>query len=84
MDIKPKNCFFRSYDISHLPLPFPDNSVDYIFQRDLNWDMLSQAWDPLMAEYMRILKPGGWIELVEPVSNDRRRLWHIGTWIMTY
>ncbi|KAI9306996.1 S-adenosyl-L-methionine-dependent methyltransferase [Cunninghamella echinulata] len=64
-DIKPKNCHFRQMDIRQLPLPFPDNSVDFIYQRDLNWALSQHDWHPLMLEYMRILKPGGWIELVE-------------------
>ncbi|KAI7847659.1 S-adenosyl-L-methionine-dependent methyltransferase [Circinella umbellata] len=65
-DIKPKNCIFRTCDLQQLPLPFPDNSVDFIFQRDLNWDLQACQWSPLVREYLRILKPGGWIELVEP------------------
>ncbi|KAI9257940.1 S-adenosyl-L-methionine-dependent methyltransferase [Phascolomyces articulosus] len=65
-DIKPKNCLFRTCNLQQLPLPFPDNSVDFIFQRDLNWDLQAHQWSPLVREYLRILKPGGWIELVEP------------------
>lgn len=65
-DIKPKNCHFRQFHITNGFLPFPDNSVDYIFQRDLNWGLTIDTWKVLVKEYMRILKPGGWIELVEP------------------
>lgn len=71
-DIKPRNCHFRSCGslVQHqLPLPFPDNSIDYIYQRDINWGLTGQTWQPLLQEYQRILKPGGWIEFVEPVSN---------------
>ncbi|KAG0192846.1 hypothetical protein DFQ28_007456 [Apophysomyces sp. BC1034] len=64
-EIKPKNCLFRSCDVTQLPLPFPDNSIDYIFQRDLNWGLLAHMWSPLVKEYLRILKPGGWLELME-------------------
>lgn len=70
-DIKPRNCHFRSCGslVQHqLPLPFPDNSIDYIYQRDMNWGLTGQTWQPLLQEYQRILKPGGWIEFVEPVS----------------
>ncbi|KAI8391331.1 S-adenosyl-L-methionine-dependent methyltransferase [Radiomyces spectabilis] len=65
-DIKPKNCHFRTCDLTILPLPLPDNSVDFIFQRDMNWYLKAHMWLPLLKEYLRILKPGGWIELVEP------------------
>ncbi|ORE13553.1 S-adenosyl-L-methionine-dependent methyltransferase [Rhizopus microsporus] len=67
-DIKPRNCHFRTCDTLHpqqLFLPFPDNSIDYIFQRDLNWGLNAQMWQPLLQECLRILKPGGWIEFVE-------------------
>ncbi|KAG0748307.1 hypothetical protein G6F66_005237 [Rhizopus arrhizus] len=67
-DIKPKNCHFRTcgHLVQHqLPLPFPDNSIDYIYQRDMNWGLTGQTWQALLKEYLRILKPGGWIEVVE-------------------
>ncbi|KAL9558202.1 hypothetical protein MBANPS3_001022 [Mucor bainieri] len=67
-DIKPKNCHFKLFDInqSMVKLPFLDQSVDYIFQRDLNWNLSETTWLPLVKEFFRVLKPGGWIELVEP------------------
>jgi ubiquinone/menaquinone biosynthesis C-methylase UbiE len=69
-DIKPKNCHFQLVDIANaVYLPFPDNSIDYIFQRDMNWSLNKDDWAPLMQEYFRILKPGGWIELMESVSS---------------
>lgn len=69
-DIKPKNCDFKLFNINHnnVQLPFLDNSVDYIFQRDMNWDLPESTWIPLLQECYRILKPGGWIEIVEPVN----------------
>lgn len=71
--IKPRNCQFEQFEITDSlgqdqKLPFEDNSVDFIFQRDMNWGLTESAWLPLVKEYFRILKPGGWIELVEPVS----------------
>ncbi|CAO3655008.1 unnamed protein product [Mucor hiemalis] len=69
--IKPRNCQFEQFEITDSlgqdqKLPFEDNSVDFIFQRDMNWGLTESAWLPLVKEYFRILKPGGWIELVEP------------------
>jgi 2-polyprenyl-3-methyl-5-hydroxy-6-metoxy-1,4-benzoquinol methylase len=72
-DIKPRNCHFRTCGPlvpQQFPLPFPDNSIDFIYQRDLNWGLAGQTWQPLLQEYQRILKPGGWIECVEPVSKE--------------
>lgn len=75
-DIKPRNCHFRSCgSLSVQPsLPFPDNSIDYIYQRDLNWGLTGQTWQPLLLEYQRILKPGGWIEFVEPDLETQNSL----------
>ncbi|KAI8096012.1 hypothetical protein BDF21DRAFT_407259 [Thamnidium elegans] len=76
-DIKPRNCHFRSCGslVQHqLPLPFPDNSIDYIYQRDINWGLTGQTWQPLLQEYQRILKPGGWIEFVEPDLETQNSL----------
>ncbi|KAI8985499.1 S-adenosyl-L-methionine-dependent methyltransferase [Pilobolus umbonatus] len=68
-NIKPANCEFRVLDLLRNnqieQLPFMDNSIDYIFQRDLNWGLMTEHWEPLMNEYRRILRPGGYIELVE-------------------
>ncbi|KAI8881057.1 S-adenosyl-L-methionine-dependent methyltransferase [Backusella circina FSU 941] len=72
-DIKPKNCHFQQH-LDIVKLPFGDNSVDYIFQRDMNWFLNAENWIPLIKEYFRILKPGGWIELVEPDLESQSSL----------
>jgi hypothetical protein len=74
-DIKPRNCHFRTCGSllvgsdAVVSLPFPDNSIDYIYQRDMNWALNFQTYQPLLLELQRILKPGGWIEFVEPVNT---------------
>ncbi|CEP13310.1 hypothetical protein [Parasitella parasitica] len=80
-DIKPRNCHFRTCNslvVTHssqtISLPFPDNSVDYIYQRDMNWAFTGQTWQPLLLEYQRILKPGGWIECMEPDLETQNSL----------
>ncbi|KAI8065247.1 S-adenosyl-L-methionine-dependent methyltransferase [Gongronella butleri] len=73
-DIKPRNCHFRQADIRQFPLPFPNDSVDYIFQRDMNMSLHQDDWSMLIAEYHRILKPGGWIELMEPDLETKSSL----------
>lgn len=75
-DIKPKNCHFRTCGQlvqQQLPLPFPDNSIDYIYQRDMNWGLVGQTWQALLQEYLRVLKPGGWIEVVEQVKQNTKK-----------
>ncbi|KAI8576706.1 hypothetical protein K450DRAFT_255746 [Umbelopsis ramanniana AG] len=64
--VKPKNCHFRKCNAVGDQLPFPDNSIGFVFQRDLNWGLQASDWTRLIKEYHRVLKPGGWIELVEP------------------
>ncbi|KAL0075643.1 S-adenosyl-L-methionine-dependent methyltransferase [Phycomyces blakesleeanus] len=79
-DIKPKNCHFRTCTVGQqssttlASLPFPDNSIDYIFQRDLNLGLQAHMWSPLVKEYLRILKPGGWVELMEPDMETQSSL----------
>ncbi|KAI7867879.1 S-adenosyl-L-methionine-dependent methyltransferase, partial [Spinellus fusiger] len=75
-DIKPRNCHFRTCPVDQLPLPFHDNSIDYIFQRDFNLSLQAHKWSPLVREYLRILKPGGWIELMEPDLESQRSQRH--------
>ncbi|KAI8969003.1 S-adenosyl-L-methionine-dependent methyltransferase [Mycotypha africana] len=75
-DIKPRNCHFRTCAslAKLLVLPFPDNSIDYIYQRDMNWALMGQTWQPLLLECLRVLKPGGWIEFVEPDLETQNSL----------
>ncbi|KAI7866322.1 S-adenosyl-L-methionine-dependent methyltransferase [Spinellus fusiger] len=47
------------------PLPFPDNSFDFIYQRDVATVVPAKHWPTLLAEFYRVLKPGGHLELVE-------------------
>ncbi|KAJ2964787.1 hypothetical protein NQZ79_g322 [Umbelopsis isabellina] len=79
--VKPKNCHFRKCNVVGDLLPFPDNSIGFIFQRDLNWGLQASDWTSLIQEYHRVLKPGGWIELIEPdietqQSASKERLLH--------
>ncbi|CAO3659216.1 unnamed protein product [Rhizopus stolonifer] len=83
--IKPLNCHFRTCD-SLVSLPFPDNSIDYIYQRDMNWAFQSQTWQPLIQEFNRILKPGGWMEFVEPnleAQNDLEKQRYLNDKLIT-
>lgn len=58
------NIVYKHCDLtSHLSLP--DNYLDIIYQRDTASYMPSERWPFLFDEYLRILKPGGYIEIVE-------------------
>ncbi|KAF9924297.1 hypothetical protein FBU30_005692 [Linnemannia zychae] len=63
--IIPENCRFLQHNIVLNPLPFPDNSFDYVHQRLLVAGLKSQDWIKVLQELERVTKPGGWIELVE-------------------
>ncbi|KAJ3285771.1 hypothetical protein HDU79_007083 [Rhizoclosmatium sp. JEL0117] len=46
-------------------LPYEDNTFDYVHQRILISGIKVDEWPGVVAELVRVTKPGGWIELVE-------------------
>ncbi|KAI8799331.1 S-adenosyl-L-methionine-dependent methyltransferase [Cladochytrium replicatum] len=46
-------------------LPFDDNTFDYIHQQMLVYAVPEARWPHVIAELARVLKPGGYIDLVE-------------------
>ncbi|KAI9315766.1 S-adenosyl-L-methionine-dependent methyltransferase [Dichotomocladium elegans] len=62
--IKPKNCTFHVHNILE-PLPFPEQSFDFVHQRLLILGLLASDWERTLDSLIRVLKPGGWIEVVE-------------------
>ncbi|CDH56035.1 methyltransferase type 11 [Lichtheimia corymbifera JMRC:FSU:9682] len=65
----PKNLKYIQANINE-NLPMSDNSVDYIFQRSMGQVIRKDKWQHVLSEMYRILRPGGYIELVEA------DLWH--------
>ncbi|KAI7849785.1 S-adenosyl-L-methionine-dependent methyltransferase [Circinella umbellata] len=65
----PKNLSYVEADIND-PLPLEDASVDFIFQRSMGTVIRKDKWNHILEEMFRILKPGGYIELIE------QDLWH--------
>ncbi|KAK4520705.1 uncharacterized protein ATC70_006584 [Mucor velutinosus] len=61
----PTNCHFRVIDISK-GLPFADNTFDFVTQHDALFRYSQKDWDTVLPELIRVLKPGGYVELVEP------------------
>lgn len=60
----PLNTQFVQHDILK-GLPFPPASFDYVHARLLVAAIPTQAWQGLFKEYLRITRPGGWVELLE-------------------
>ncbi|KAI8801442.1 S-adenosyl-L-methionine-dependent methyltransferase [Cladochytrium replicatum] len=48
-------------------LPFDDNSFDYVHQQELNSGIPERLWPSVIAELLRVLKPGGVLDLSEIV-----------------
>ncbi len=46
-------------------VPFPDDSFDFVHQRFLTLAIPAARWPGVVAELLRVTRPGGWVELVE-------------------
>ncbi|KAG0227493.1 hypothetical protein BGW42_002928 [Actinomortierella wolfii] len=63
-EIKPANCHFQLCNILD-GLPFEDNFFDFIYQRLLVYALTPAQRKQVNAELLRVLKPGGYLQLVE-------------------
>ncbi|KAG2182283.1 hypothetical protein INT43_007210 [Umbelopsis isabellina] len=64
-------------------LPFPDNSFDYVVQRNALYNYTKKEWDEVVVpEMVRVLKPGGWIEFAEGETNIQDAGPKMSTWLM--
>jgi SAM-dependent methyltransferase len=64
MDMKGVNFKFVKHNILITPLPFEDNSFDFIFVRDMMMSLSEKSmYTGIIGEVMRLLKPGGRFEL---------------------
>ncbi|RUS13615.1 S-adenosyl-L-methionine-dependent methyltransferase [Endogone sp. FLAS-F59071] len=61
----PPNCRFQTHDIAVQPLAFPDAEFDFIFRGASAPVRTAAQWAAVLAEAYRVLKPGGYVELVE-------------------
>lgn len=62
---KNMNWRFVQHDLRKLPLPFPDGSFDFVMVKDMNLATSVPMQQGLIEEYIRILTPGGTIEIWE-------------------
>ncbi|HLH70585.1 MAG TPA: methyltransferase domain-containing protein [Candidatus Dormibacteraeota bacterium] len=53
-------------------LPFLDDTFDFVHQRYLVSGIPLAEWPRVVGELVRVTRPGGWVELAEPVMGDRR------------
>ncbi len=53
-------------------LPFRDDVFDFVHQRFLVAGIPVSAWPGVVAELVRVTRPGGWIELVDSATDLRR------------
>ncbi|CAG8774071.1 2533_t:CDS:2, partial [Cetraspora pellucida] len=76
--IRPFNVQFIQHDILK-GLPFEDNSFDFIHVREMIFDIKVSDWSNIMyKELYRVLKPGGWLEIIDP-----ELYWHDSGPVMT-
>jgi SAM-dependent methyltransferase len=53
-------------------LPFADGGFDFVHQRLLVSGVPAAAWPALVADLVRVTRPGGWVELIEvPFEFER-------------
>lgn len=62
---KNMNWNFVQHDLRNLPLPFPDEEFDLVMVKEVGLVLKTTAFQDTMDEYLRILKPGGVIEVWE-------------------
>ncbi|KAL1916130.1 uncharacterized protein VTP21DRAFT_6134 [Calcarisporiella thermophila] len=62
--IKPVNCHFQIANILK-KLSFDDASFDFIYIRCMSLGVFQSEWVEVIADVLRIIKPGGYIEFVE-------------------
>lgn len=46
-------------------LIYLDNSFDFVYMRFLITAFTEEEWNKAIQELIRVLKPGGWLELME-------------------
>ncbi|KAF9927575.1 hypothetical protein BGZ67_007435 [Mortierella alpina] len=64
-NIRPRNCFFHP-DVPLNRLPFQNEQFDFVYQRRQSVVLMSTEWQRTILELFRVLKRGGWVEILEP------------------
>ncbi|RUS24866.1 hypothetical protein BC938DRAFT_472970 [Jimgerdemannia flammicorona] len=69
--IRPANTEFVQENVLN-GLPFEDASFDYVFMRFMALAFLKDDWARVVAELCRVVRPGGFIEMVELDMEGKR------------
>ncbi|KAF8979927.1 hypothetical protein BGZ46_004845 [Entomortierella lignicola] len=64
-NIHPRNCNFHT-EAPINRLPFPNEQFDFVYQRRQGIVLMATEWQRTILELFRVLKSGGWIEILEP------------------
>lgn len=64
LEQRPENYTFVPGNVLE-KLPFADNSFDFVHQRLLIGAIPAERWASVVAELVRVTRPGGWVELAE-------------------
>jgi SAM-dependent methyltransferase len=59
------NWRFVQHDLRKLPLPFPDSSFDLVMVKDMGLAITMTMQQGVVEEYIRVLSPGGTLEIWE-------------------
>ncbi|EPB89357.1 hypothetical protein HMPREF1544_03866 [Mucor circinelloides 1006PhL] len=60
----PTNLRYNQTNVNE-PWPMADATVDFVFQRNMYLHIQKDQWPKVLHEMFRVLKPGGYIELIE-------------------
>jgi len=67
-DRRPDNYLYMQGNVLD-GLPFQDGTFDYVHQRLLVAGLPAARWPSVVAELLRVTKPGGWVELLEAIPT---------------
>ncbi|KAG0320340.1 hypothetical protein BGZ97_000259 [Linnemannia gamsii] len=63
--LRPRNCTFVP-DVPLNRLPFTNEQFDFVYQRRQSVVLMSTEWQRTVLELFRVLKRGGWVQILEP------------------
>ncbi|KAJ3753788.1 hypothetical protein EV360DRAFT_52857 [Lentinula raphanica] len=72
----PPQLHFSVNSVADLPNPEWSNTFTYVHERLLTFAMNDSLWRSAVSELFRVIKPGGWVELVE--MNVDLSGWSVG------